>query len=161
METIRAIIWREVKVNPDETPQEALDATGRVRDTNSEVMKTMPRGEGKKARVGFFQLDLSKRDGYISDDDLAKEYELRGLKPDPYAQMAVNKADPAFADIRPNGCHWRGPDGKWHYIAFNRWGDGERYVGVNRSGGGWGDGWWFAGEQVASISPLDSDLLVF
>ena len=142
---IGEIIWREVEVNRDESPEEAIDATGCVQYTNPEVVKTMPRGKGKKVRVGFFKLDLSKRGGYISDDDLQKEYDLRNMESDPYAQMAVNKADPAFTDTNPNGSHWKCPDGKWCYVLFRRWHDGRRLVHVNRSGGGWHDFWSFAG----------------
>ncbi len=146
VEALSDIIWREVEeVSRDRIPQEALDATGRVQYTNPEVVKTMPRGEGKKARVGFFKLDLSERHGCISDDDLQKEYDLRNMKPDPYAQMAVNQADPAFADSHPNGSHWKGPDGKWHCIVFRRWRDGERLVDVRRGDDGWDGRWWFAG----------------
>ena len=113
----------------------------------------------------FLKPDLSNRNGYISDDDLEKEFELRGLKPaDPISVAAVNEADPAFADEKPHGTHWKDAKGKWCYAAFHRWDDDGRHVLVNRYDSDWldrwGDGrevnicrsdddwddyWWFAG----------------
>jgi hypothetical protein len=99
------------------------------------------RGEREKERKScFFKLNR-----YVSDADLDKEYELRGLKPaDPYSLAAVNEDDPAFADDHPNGTHWKDGDGNWCYAVFRRWFD-ERDVFVSRDGNGWDDGWWFAG----------------
>lgn len=130
---------RHVKPDRNRTPQRALDATGRGQYTDKKVVAGMPKGEGE-AEVHFFKLDR-----WISDDDLEKEYDARGLKPaDPYSLAAVNEADPAFADERPNCTHWKDKDGKWCYAAFNHWFD-ERCVGVRRSGDGWYGHWFFAG----------------
>lgn len=97
------LIIRKVKVDRSRTPQEALDATGRwVQYIDHEVADAMPKGDGEEAEVIFFKPDLSERNGVISDYDLEKEYELRGLKPaDPYSVAAVNEADHAFADKMP------------------------------------------------------------
>jgi hypothetical protein len=139
------LIIRKVPVNRKRFPQEALDATGRVQYTNQEVVDAMPKGEGDEAEVVFFKPDLSERNGLISDDDLEKEFELRGLKPaDPISVAAVNEADPAFADEKPNCTHWKDTEGNWYYAAFDRFG-GKRWVDVRRNDGGWDDGWWFAG----------------
>lgn len=89
-------IIRKVKVNRTRSPKEMLDATKRTQYTTNSVVKIIPKGEGEETTVEFFK--LSK---YVSDNDLDLEYQKRGLIPDPYAQAAVNEADPAFADEHP------------------------------------------------------------
>ena len=139
------LIVRKVKVNRHRYQQEAIEATGRKQYTDRKVVDAMPKGEGDEVEVVFFKPDLSQRNGLITDDDLEKEFELRGLKPaDPVSVAAVNEADPAFADEKPNGTHWKDADGKWCYIAFDRWCGGERGVHVYR-GSRWAAHWWFAG----------------
>lgn len=133
-------IVRLVAVNRNRTPQEALDATGRKQYTDASVVSSMPKGEGDKAEIFFFKVGR-----FASDDELEEEFESRGFKPaDPYSLAAVNEADPAFADEHPNGTHWKDAQGKWCYTTFDCW-SAERYVGVYRHDGDWGDGWWFAG----------------
>lgn len=142
---VGALIFRIVKVNRARSPQDALDATGRKQYTDRSVVDAMPKGEGDKAEVVFFKPDLSERDGFITDDDLEKEYELRGLIPaDPYSLAAVNEADPAFADEKPNATHWKDAQGKWCCAVFSRW-HGERGVLVRRDDSDWRGYWWFAG----------------
>lgn len=144
VEAMSSIIVRYVKVDRSRTPQAVLKATGRRLYTTDSVVATMPRGTGDEAEVHFFKLDLSERGGWISDADLDKEYELRGLNPaDPYSQAAVNEANPAFADDHPNGTHWRDADSKWCFATFSQW-DGGRGVGVGRARA-WRVNWWFAG----------------
>ena len=147
VEAISGLIVRHVSVNRARTPEETLKATGRKQYTDSSVVATMPNGEGDEVDVVFFKPDLSKRNGYISDDDLEKEFQLRGLVPiDPYSLASVNEADPTFADERPNGTHWKDKNGKWCYAAFSRWSDG-RSVHVDRSDDVWFGFWWFAGRR--------------
>lgn len=153
-----AALRRHVEANSDlivrnSTPDRSLDsmaaikATGRNFYGNEDVVATMPRGTAEKGETVFFKLDLSDRDGYISDDDLEKEFELRGLVPeDPDTLAAVNQDDPAFADDHPNATHWKDENGRWCYAAFDRW-DGGRDVHVGRRGSGWRGGWWFAGRR--------------
>ena len=144
-EAVSNLIVRTAKVNRDRSEQEAIEATGRAQYTDRKVVDAMPKGEGDEVEVVFFKPDLSQRNGFITDDDLEKEFELRGLKPaDPISVAAVNEANPAFADERPHGTHWRDTKGNWCYAAFDRWGGG-RGVSVNRSGSGWDGLWWFAG----------------
>lgn len=139
-ETVSDLIVRRVKVNRGRTPQEAFKATGCNLYVSDDVVATMPRVEGEETDVYFFKLNR-----YISDADLEKEYQLRGLTPaDPYSLAAVNEADPAFADERPNGTHWQDRKGEWCFAAFDRW-RGERDVRVGRYDGGWHAYWWFAG----------------
>jgi hypothetical protein len=139
VEAISDMIVRHVAVNRKRSPMETINATGRNKYVSNGVVAIIPKGEGEEADVFFFKLNR-----YISDNDLEKEYELRGLKPDVYAQSAVNEADPVFADEHPNGTHWKDENGNWCFAAFDRDG-GERGVSVYRSYGGWRGGWWFAG----------------
>lgn len=139
VEAISNLITRKVPVNRSLNGKAVLDATGRKQYINDEVVATMPQGEGDEAEVIFFNLGR-----YISDDDLDKEYEKRGLVPtDPFSLAAVNEADLEFADDHPNGTHWKDANGNWCYIAFGRW----RGVCVDRYGGEWGGDWWFAGRR--------------
>lgn len=136
------LIVRRVKVNRNRTPQEAIDATGRRQYVDISVVDAMPRGEGEGSEIFFFIPDR-----LLSDDDLEKEYELRGLKPaDPYSLAAVNEIDPAFADNYPNSTHWKDSNGKWYYAAFDHWVGRGRSVGVDRHTIGWAANClWFAG----------------
>lgn len=144
-EVVSSLIVRTVKVNRGRSQQEAIEATGRAQYTDRKVVDAMPKGEGDEVEVVFFKPDLSNRNGFISDDDLEKEFELRGLKPaDPISVAAVNEADPAFADEKPHGTHWKDVKGNWCFATFHRW-RGEREVDVYRRGSDWSDGWWFAG----------------
>ena len=145
-EMMSKFIIRHVKVNRNRPPRVALQATGRTLYVNDEVVAAMPKGKTVGTDVIFFKPDPDVyKNGVISDDDLEKEYEKRGLVPvDPYSLSAVNEADPVFADDHPNGTHWKDATGKWCYAAFRRWYDG-RLVGVNRGDYDWSDCWWFAG----------------
>ena len=123
-EAVSNLIIRKAKVNRSRSSQEALDATGRMQYTDRKVVDSMPKGEGDEVEVIFFKLDLSNRNGFISDDDLEKEFKLRGLKPaDPVSVAAVNEADPTFADEKPHATHWKNAKGYWCYATFHRWND--------------------------------------
>ena len=153
------LIVRIISVNRSQTPEQALTATGRKQYVTAEVVAAMPKGTGAEAKVIFFKPDKSAYDknGWISDDDLEKQYALRGLIPsDAYSLAAVNEADPAFGDEHPNTTHWKDSSGKWCYAAFNRWNDGERTVDVDRNDRDWNDSWWFAGLATLFISPPSS-----
>lgn len=139
-EKIGHLFSRTVTVDRSCSPQARLDATGRTQYTDRKVVDGMPRGQGSEAEVFFFKLGR-----YVSDVQLEKEYDLRGLEPvDPYSLAAVNKADPVFADEHPNGTHWKNAEGKWCFAAFDRWFD-ERDVRVGRRVDDWDGYWWFAG----------------
>jgi hypothetical protein len=85
------IVFR-VSVNRNHAPQEALNATGRNQYLTGSVVNSMPKGEGDKVEVHLFEL---KR--FVSDDDLEKEYESRGLiSADPYSILALTKIILAF-----------------------------------------------------------------
>jgi len=133
-------IVRRVRVDRSRSPKAALEATKRNNYLNDSVVATMPQGVGEEVDVVFFKIGR-----YVSDAELQKEYELRGLIPaDPYSLASVNETDPAFADDRPNGTHWKDSSGKWCYAVFYR-SDVGRHVNVRRSDYGWADVWWFAG----------------
>jgi len=145
-------IVRRVKVNRNRNGQEAIDATGRRQYAEKSVVNAMPQGEGEEVEVIFFNIGR-----YVTDDELDKEYELRGLEPvDPYSLSAVNEADPAFADKKPNATHWKDSNNKSCYAAFNQWrGDG-RNVNVLRHGDGWLGSWWFGGVRKYPKHSLES-----
>lgn len=148
VEAISNLIVRHVTMNRTRTPMEAINATGRNKYVNDAVVAIMPQGEGDEADMIFFKPDKLAYDknGLISDDEVARQYEMRGLKPaDPYLLAAANEQDPAFADEHPNATHWKDANGNWCYAAFCQWSVDERIVNVRRSGLGWDDDWWFGG----------------
>ena len=149
VEALSGLIIRKVKVDRTRTPQQALDATGRRQYVDPKVVNAMPgRGEMvEEAEVFFFKPrpQAYDKNGLISDDRLEAEYDFHDFKPaDPYAQAAVNEADPNFANDHPNGTHWKDKDGKWCFASFFRWLDEPR-VHVYRRDLDWYDCWWFAG----------------
>ncbi len=139
VEGVANLVTRIVKVIRNRTPMEAIDATKREKYVNDVAVNSMPCGDGEEVEVTFFQVGR-----FISDDDLEKEYKKRGLKPDPRAQTAVNEVDPAFADSKPNGTHWKDENGNWVFLTFDRYFDGRR-VGCNRNDNVWDGDWWFGG----------------
>lgn len=96
-------IVRIATVYRDRKPQKMLDATERIQCTDKTVVASMPShgtGTQENVEVVFFKLNRC-----VSDDELEKEYEARGLVSDPYAQAQVNVDDPAFATEHLNGTH--------------------------------------------------------
>ena len=140
-DTTNTVVRMVRNIRRSRTPMQAIDAIGRNKYVDDSIVATMPVGDGpEETELVYFRLGR-----YVSEDDLAKEYETRGLVPDHQAQCADNEADPAFADTHPNGSQWK--DGKkWNFVAFRRRG-GERGVLCGRGGGVWFDGWWFAGRR--------------
>lgn len=137
-------IVRKVKVDRDRTPQQALDATGRLQYVDRKVVEDMPKGEGNKVKVVFFKPDFSSR-SVMTDDELEQELELRGLIPaDPFTLAAINEADPGFTDTRPHGTHWKDDEGHWCCASFDLW-RGKPAVNVGRLNREWLSYWWFAG----------------
>lgn len=150
VEAVSKMIMLRIEVNRESTPEEMVKTSHRNKLTMDEAIAAIPREAGKSVNLFFFQPDDSAygENGVISDDSLAKEYELRGLVPDPRAQFAANEADPAFADDHPNGCIYKTAAGTWCFMSFYLTYPGkERYVHVSQYGTGWKKGckWWFAG----------------
>ena len=148
VEALSTMVVRTASVDRSRTPQQVLAATNRKQYVTDSAVASLPRGTSETAETVFFKLNL--KSGWISDEDLDKEYSSRGLEPEyPDSLAAINEADPSFADDRPNCTHWKDAGGKWCYAAFDRW-DDERDVGVYRDGHGWNDGWWFAGRRKST-----------
>lgn len=98
VEARTGLLIHTVDVNRTSTPQAMLEATGCVPYVDSDVVATMPRGEGDKVELCFFQVP-----GNPSDDDLASAYDLCGLAPaDPFTVGDFNAANREFADKYPN-----------------------------------------------------------
>jgi hypothetical protein len=140
VEAISNMIVRTAKVNRNQSPKESIDATDRVQYVDKKVVAEMPQGVEEKTEVHFFKVSPQ-----ISCIDLEKEYELRGLKPDPMAQAKVNQDDPVFADTYPNGCQWKNKYGKFCFAHFFRWRGDERRVYVRQRDSDWLGHWWFGG----------------
>lgn len=135
------------------TPQQALDSTKRTQYVNKDVMETMPPGTGEP--IQFFKLDR-----YVSNTELLKEYEKRGLAPaSPIDLCAYDITHPEemgekkyVATVWDTDC----------YLAFGRW-DGERDVGCYRCNDDWNGRWFLAGVPAPGKSSVleskDSDTL--
>lgn len=151
VEAMSKFVTRPWKADRTKSPKEVLQATDRVLYVDDSVVAAMPRGTGAKGETVFFQLDLSKRGGVISDADLEKEFELLDLEPELPDNLAdANRADPAFADTHPNCTHWKDKDGKWCCAMFSQW-NGKRFVDVSRRGSDWLGDWWFAGRRKSAL----------
>lgn len=140
----------KIKVNRKISPQKMLEETGYTLYVNKDVVATMHKGEGKEVEIEFFKVGK-----YISDDDLEKEYQSRGLVPaSPYDMLAVPKEK--LDEMKYVGTHWKNSgDGKWCFSAFRRWGDGGRRVSVHRLARAdeWHGRWWFAGLRKLPLGP--------
>ena len=140
-----SMIVRHVKIDPTLTPKQVVDATGRNQYVSDEVLATMPASVGPdEDDVYFFKVGRS-----LTAEQLDKEYELRGLVPNPRKQVQANADDPSFADEHWNGTQWN-RDGKVSsFLAFDGWGGG-RNVDGSRYGYEWDGRWWFAGVRKVS-----------
>lgn len=138
--TTKSVIVRRVLVNRDSTPREMLGTLDRKLHIDNDILHTMSHGKEIETEVHFFKVGQD-----MSDDDLEKEYALRGLvAADPYAVAAVNSDDTTFAENYANGTHWKDSRGRWCYFACGRW-IGERRLYVYLADSVWSDRWWFAG----------------
>ncbi len=135
IKAVSSIIIRRVRVDRTRTPQEVIDATGRRQYVDSDVLATMPKGEGEEVDVHFVP---TKR--FVLVVEVPAFLAQYGLVLDPRAQAAVNEADPAFANKYPNGTQW----GDNCCLTFDRW-VGERSVSCGRDGSGWFDCWFLSG----------------
>jgi hypothetical protein len=140
VEMVSNFVTRHVRVDRSLTPAQAIEATGRVRGyVDEQVLTDIPtEGRDEDDQV-VFEL------GYDPTvDELDREYEDRGLCPDPMGTTKLMADDPAFADERSLVVQWRDSKGRACYAIFGRW-PGERLVGVNRSDYGWSRSSRFAG----------------
>lgn len=134
------LIIRHVAVDRTRTPEQVINATGRVKwYINEQVLAEMPRDGFPEGEVEFFELDYDP-----TVNELDREYEARNLKPDPYALAQVMIDDPAFADERLVAVQWRDKNKYACYVIFDRDGD-RRKVYVVRFDCRWGRHYLFAG----------------
>lgn len=139
-DAITNMITRHVSVNRNRSPEDAIKATGRTPwYIDQEVLSEMPREGRAEDDVFIFELDYDP-----TVDELDHEYEVRGLRPDPYALAQAMADDPAIADERPVATQWRDKRGRACFAIFHRYGDG-REVSVYWLGNGWGRSYRFAG----------------
>ena len=110
-----ATTFVRVKVNRQRSPQEALIATGRG-SWDDEIINNMPRGEGEEVDLVIFGTDW--RDCWVNhtDEDVAREYEIRGLKPaDPYSLSAYHEKNRSG----DTATHWKDDEGRWCRMIFD------------------------------------------
>ncbi len=138
------------------TFKKAIKDLDRTLYCDEEVLKNAP-NTLSEGTVEFFKIGK-----YISDNDLEKEYESRGLTPASLADLIkydkTNRKE--MDEMEYVATHWKN-DG-WCYAAFGGW-FGERRVRVDRGDRGWLDRWWFAGVRKSlstqSSKPLSDSSL--
>jgi hypothetical protein len=138
-------------------PKELKDITTAKIYADDEVLKNAPR----HTHIG--ELEFFTLDRYVTDDGLEKEYESRGLEPaDLYSLARWDEGNKDREDKKFVATHWKDAQGKWCFAVFFRW-DGERRVGVYRSGRDWDGAWFFSGvrksPQKSEAKTLASDPL--
>lgn len=143
------IVVRLVRgINRECTPQQAVDtvvATGRTPYINSEVVATIPRGEGDEAKFAYVEL------GKYCDSNAAAMARVAELGYEPYNDVRAVIEDlrqhPDLADDnKPIVCFWTDTQGRIYWIAFSRWYD-ERNVCVDRDGDVWFEDWRVAARK--------------
>ncbi len=137
------MIVRRVTVNRARTPQQMLEATGRVQYVDPEVVGTMP---GQTETTDEVEMYFFNEGRFLTIDEQETVLATYGLVPDYYAQFQVNIDDETFADEHPNGMQWRDSKNRACCVAFRRY-DGKRDVYCYRLDGDWRGHWWFAGRK--------------
>lgn len=123
-------------------PRKLKDITTATIYANDEVLKNAPRHTHIR-ELEFFTLGR-----YVSDNELEKEYESRGLEPADLYSLAIWDEGNKDREVKKYvATHWKDAEGKWCFATFRRW-RGERSVSVYRGGGDWRDRWWLAGVPV-------------
>lgn len=130
-----------VEVNRALTPEQAVNATGRVWwYKNQTELDSAPVAGSARVEQVIFELDYEP-----TPTELEAEYQSRGLRPDLAALSAYMKEKPESADDRSIACQWGlNPDGTAAYAFFSR-SDRGRYVSVHRFGYRWSRRCRFAG----------------
>lgn len=130
------------RLDRSRTLQQICGDTGYRPNVDSSVLETIPPGGTdieENVVVVFFRPGRC-----LNAAELEREYDSRGLVPDPVALIAVNVADPNFARDYPNGTQWGRNGQEASYITFQHW-PFEPQMYICRSGNAWGPDWWFAG----------------
>jgi hypothetical protein len=141
------VILRRVKVDRSRTPQAALAATGQRLMAAPQDVETIPRGKGDTVVIGLFRV----LDRYtIQRGDLDMHFKFHGLIPDPIALAALAEADPAFVDVYTPATQWRGSNGSYYGMSFNK-NRGERSILINEMkdhpAAAWSCRFWFGGRM--------------
>lgn len=129
-------------MNTKLTPKQLLDSLTITKYVDDEVVASMPT-ERSGEKIELFNVGK-----YISNSELMKEYENRGLVPASPVDLIE-----AYKDSQPEkfiATVWDYNDSETSYIAFYRWSGDRRNVDVVRRGLGWRDYWWFAGVRKSS-----------
>lgn len=138
-------------------PRKLKDITTATIYANDEVLKNAPRHTHIR-ELEFFTLGR-----YVSNDDLEKEYESRGLEPADLYSLAIWDEENKDREVKKYvATHWKDAEDKWCFAAFDRW-LGGRDVDVNRRVRDWHGNWWLAGvpfrksTQKSDTKSLSSD----
>ena len=128
--------------------EQLLDKTKRTQYVGKDVLSTCPDPK-RVGKLYFFTLGE-----YITNDELEKEYESRGLVPASVREIAVYdiKNRDEMDEMMYVGTHWKDAKGNWCFATFDRW-YGRRVVSVHRHVYGWYGNWWFAGVRKSSTKP--------
>lgn len=151
VEAISELIVRHVRKDSRRTNRDVISATGRTEHVNADALATMPRGGNEEEDIFFFPIKRT-----ASPAEAQAAYDRHNLEPDPEGVAKVNEGDPSFADQHPNACQWKDDQGRWTYVTFRRWGDGERYVSVDRNDHDWGGFWLLGGRRKKALELLGS-----
>lgn len=128
-----------------------LKDTGRTMYVDEAVAKSAPTRTGK--------LEFFKPEKYMTCQELADEYEKRGLIPASILSLCeYDKTNRDDLDKKKWVCsQWKDKEGKWCYVTVFQWRGGERSVGVYRIDDEWHVSWWAAGYR-SQVSPQSSDI---
>lgn len=130
-------IIRIVTIDPSRTPIECVDATARVKYGRINLVKKMSRSPG-----GRVKLEGVKLDKWTSVADVSAWQNASGYRAATFDEvLKLHKNDPSFADKRPNFTQEKDVDGKFTFVACDRWRSGKRRVVVSQNDSGWDVGW--------------------
>ncbi len=129
-----------------------LKDTGRTMYVNEEVATSAPQHTGT---LEFFKLEK-----YITAQELADEYEKRGLIPASIVSLCeYDKTNRDDLDRMQWVCsQWKDNEDKWCFLTVRRWNDGERSVDVYRYGNDWDGRWWGCGVRKSDLGTGNSAL---
>ena len=140
-----------VRVNRDQTPIQAINATGFIQSVDPEVVNGMPQPEFDEVEVYLicFNQDLSP-------SELDQKVCNLGLKlVDPITLCALNEQNPLLADKYPNATQWRDKNGKACCALFGPR-HGKRRVEVYQFDSEWNNYWFFACVRKESTKVSES-----
>lgn len=124
--------------------QEIIDKTKRNQYIDNDVLSSaLPKINGK---IEFFKLGK-----YVSNEELEKEYQLRGLVPADIQTLCEYdiKNQKKMDEMKYVGTQWKNTKGKRCYATFDGSGVG-RGVNVDQGDLDWRAYWWFAGVRKST-----------